>query len=415
MWEWAKGPGARQVVRAHDIPAAESRSVSIADPAVAMLLGYSIGSTNVSEQTALTLSAVWRAVSLIAGSIAGLPLRTLQDDPDGQRERVSSFLDSPAGPDRMTPYEWTELVLVHQLLHGNAYLQHLYNGAGALVGLWPIHPTAVTVETDPDAVGGKRFTVRVKDAEDLEFECDKMTHLYGLSLDGVTGLSPITVARMSLSTGMSGDKAANRMFSNGLSVSAVATPEDEITEEDAQAVKLDLNAKMTGEDNAGGLAIVNRRLKFQQMSQSAEDAQFLQSRAFQIEEVARWYGVPPHLLAQTDKQTSWGTGVAEQNRGLARYTLTNWTSRMEQRLSRLLASNRKAEFDYSGFVQASPEVEIPLLIAQVNAGLLTPDEARRIRNLPPLPNGAGAAIRVPAPAPAAPTVPIVGAPTEVAQ
>ena len=118
---------------------------------------------------------------------------------------------------------------------------------------------------------------------------------------------------------------------------------------------------------------------------SPEDSQFIQGRAFQVEEVARWYGIPPHLLAQTEKQTSWGTGVSEQNRGLARYTLEPWTTRVQQRLSRLLPPNRKCEFDFTAFVQPDPETEIKLLIEQVQAGLITTNEARRIRNMPPLP------------------------------
>jgi hypothetical protein len=90
---------------------------------------------------------------------------------------------------------------------------------------------------------------------------------------------------------------------------------------------------------------------------------------------------------QTEKQTSWGTGVQEQNRGLARYTLEPWTTRIQERLSRLLTGGKKCEFDYSAFVQPDPETEIGLLIDQVDAGLLTINEARKIRNLPPLPGG----------------------------
>jgi hypothetical protein len=94
--------------------------------------------------------------------------------------------------------------------------------------------------------------------------------------------------------------------------------------------------------------------------------------------------VPPHLAGLTEKATSWGTGIESQNLGLARYTLTPWTSRVEQKLSRLLSASRHVEFDYTSLLKPSPEDEIKLLIAQVQAGLLTPDEARSIRNMPPL-------------------------------
>lgn len=366
----------------------ETRSVSVSDPGLAALFGYPVspGMPSVSENTAMTLSAVFRAVSLVSGAIGSLPLRTLQDGADGTRERAASFLDNP-GLDRWTPFEWKELAAVYLLLHGAAPLQHIYGGGGQLVGLNPIHPHAVQVEADAEVPGGRRLTVRLDDGERREFDATSMTYIPGLSLDGVRGCSPITLARLSLGTGLAGDKSAARMFSNGALLSGLVTPEDDLTEEEAKVVKESVNAKMTGVENAGDIAVINRKLKFTPWQLSAVDAQFLESRTFSIDEVGRWFGVPPHLLGLTEKATSWGQGIAEQNRGLARYTLTPWTTRIEQRLSRLIAANRIVEFDYTAFVQPSPEDEINLLIAQVRDGLITPNEARRIRNLPPMAGG----------------------------
>jgi HK97 family phage portal protein len=148
-----------------------------------------------------------------------------------------------------------------------------------------------------------------------------------------------------------------------------------------------LNAKLTGVENAGAIAVINRKLKFTPWTLSNEDAQFLQSRQFQIEEIARWFGIPPFELMQTDKQTSWGTGIEAQQRGLARTVLSPWANRLEQRLSRLLPKNQFAEFEFAALERGNPADEIRLLIEQVNAGLLTKNEARAIRNLPPLPEG----------------------------
>jgi len=340
----------------------------------------------VSERTALTLSSVFRAVSLVAGSVASLPLRTLEEQ-DEVKVRVSSFLDYPGGRDRQTTHEWKELVMTHLLLHGNSFLQHVYNGGGALTALNPIHPGSVSVEWDDTAIGGKLYTVTRNGAETVVFDGSQMTQIMALSLDGLVGISPITAARQSLATGLSGDRAANRMFSNGAMISGLVTPagDEDLTEDEARTVKDSVNKTMTGTENAGDIAVINRRLQFTPWQSSAEDAQFLQSRAFQVDEVGRWFGVPPHLLGLTEKSTSWGQGIAEQNRGLARYTLTPWTARIEERCSRLLPPARSAEFDYTAFVKPSPEDEIRLLIEQVGAGLLTVDEARRVRNMPPLP------------------------------
>jgi HK97 family phage portal protein len=362
--------------------------VSINDPALAAWFGItpSYAGVSVGEDSALSLSAVWRAVSLISGTIAGLPLKTMRDLGDGTRVRVSSFLDNPAGPESITAYEWVETVLAHLLIWGNAFLIHRYNGAGAIIGLTPVHPGCVSVEYAPGVPGGKTFKVSV-DGKQREFDASTMTHIPGLSSDGLRGFSPITVARHSLGTSIAADRSAAKMFSSGLLVSGVVSVEENVTQEEAKSIAESLSRNVGGWENAGEIALVNRKVKWQPWQMSSEDAQFLESRSFQVEEIARWYGIPPHLLMSTEKSTSWGTGIEEQNRGLARYTLSGWTTRIEQRLSRLLAQPRFVQFDYAGLLQPSPEVEIDLLIKQVRAGLLTPNEARRMRGMDPMPDG----------------------------
>jgi len=343
----------------------------------------------VNETSALGLSSVWRAVSLIAQTIASLPMRTLRDGADGTRQRVPSIFDDPGTAAGPTQFEWVEGLLCHLLLHGNAYLAHIVNGGGGLAGLMPIHPLAVTPEWETDTngkrTGLKVFTVSLDDGTRRTFTQAEMTQVMGLSLDGLRGLSPITVARNSLGTAIAGDRAAARQFGNGSMIAGLVTPEEDVTEAEAKEIKAGLDAKIAGVENAAQIAVVNRRLKFTPWTMSNEDAQFLESRMFSVEEVARWFGVPPHLLMQTDKQTSWGSGVAEQNRGLARTVLAPWCNRIEQRLSRLLRGSAFVEFDLTGLERGNPEGEIELLIKQVEAGLLTVNEARRIRNLPPLP------------------------------
>jgi HK97 family phage portal protein len=391
----------------------------LSDPFVAAMLGgggFGDGPT-VNEQTAMGLSAFYRGVSLIAGSIGALPLRTLKTNRDGTRERTTSWLDDP-GFGRWTPFEWKELAAVQLILHGGAFGQHVYNGAGSLAGMNWVHPAAVTVENDDNAIGGRRFDVRLDDGEIQSFDDATMTYIPGLSLDGVKGLSVISRARLSLSTAIAGDRAQHRMGTNGAMIAGLVTPDadEDLTEDEAKAVKTTVTAAMTGVENAGQVAVINRKLKFTPWQLSAVDAQFMASRAFSIDEIGRWLGLPPHLLGLVEKSTSWGQGIAEQNRGLARYTLTPWTCRFEQRMTRRLSGRRIAEFDYTAFIAPSPEDEINLLLAQVNGGLITPNEARRIRNLPPMDDGD--TLRLPAgmggpiTPPDAPAPPSGGAPTQ---
>jgi len=362
--------------------------VSISDPAALELFGGVPSATGavVSERTALNLSAVWRAVALIAGTIASLPLRTIETDGAGERRQVSSWLDNPSGPGLLVPFAWKELVLVHLLLHGNAYLLKLFNGAGAQVGAWPVHPTQVGIHFDwiRSPVDGKVFTVTLDDGQTMQLTSADITHVMAMSTDGRMGLSPIAVARESLGTAMSGDSAAAHMFRNGALASAIVTSDGEaLTLAEAQTVKSQLMSQMTGAGNAGNIAVINRKLKVTPWSLSAADAQFMESRQFSIEEIARWFGVAPHLLMQMQKSTSFGTGITEQNLALGRHTLMPWTARLEEYLTRELSGARRvAEFDFNPLERPNPKDEVALLIQQVNAGLISVNEARTMRGLP---------------------------------
>lgn len=366
-----------------EAPEERSQSYSISDPALAEFLGMtSTGIGEVTSQRSLGVTAYYRAVSIVSGTIAGLPLKTYRKNGES-KERVSSFLDKPAGPFPLSPFAWKELVMVHLLMHGEVFLAHIYNGAGGLIGLWPVHPLSVEVKWASGTE--KAYRVSMTDGSFRDYGQNEMTQIMALTLDGTRGVNPLSIFRNSIRLGLAGDIAAERSFSNGMLVSGLVTPEEDISEEDAKIIKAGLQSKLSGVENAGDIAVTNKNLKFHQWSMSNEDAQFLESREFQVTEFARMFGVPPHLLGATEKQTSWGTGVAEQNLGLARYTLMPWTARLEESLSELLPNPRFAEFDYKGLLQGTPQDEIKLLIEQKDAGILTVDEVRGILNLPPMP------------------------------
>jgi HK97 family phage portal protein len=379
----------------------DERAFSIGDPITAMILGITDPSlTTVSETTALNLSSVFRAVSLVAGAIKNLTLRTIETAPDGTTVPARSFLDNPGG-DLYTPAEWAELVMVHLLMHGNAYLQHIRGGAGQLVALYPVHPTSVATTWDDTRPGGKRFEVsglnHASEPFSQKFDADSMTQLMGPSLDGLVGISALHAGRLSMGTGVAGERAANTLFRSGATISGLVTPADneaDLTEEEATTVKAAVRKTMTGTENAGSIAVMSRALRFQSWQQSSRDAEFMASRLFSVDEVGRWFGVMPHQLGLTEKSTSWGQGIAEQNRGFARTTLRNWTTEIEQRCSRLLPPSRRAQFDYTDYLAPAPEDNIRLILAEINGGLLTPNEGRQILNLAPLSDGN--TLRVPA-------------------
>jgi HK97 family phage portal protein len=353
-----------------------------------------LGGIAVNENSAMTLSAFWRAMSLISGQLASLPFTTHIEKPGVLRKPVPSVFDMPDGEFGQTSFEWKESLFLHLLMHGKAGALKVRTEAGALSRLPLVHPLSFTVRqpTKKDIqdgrapVGGLWFDVRLNDGTSVILDGADFWYVPGLSLDGVNTLSVLQYARASMATSMAGDKAAGKMFTTGALISGIATPEDDDVDisEELGEIKRVLEASTGGYENAGGIALVSRRLKIQPWAMNASDAQFLESRQFQIEEVSRWTGVPPHLLMQTEKQTSWGTGVEMQDRALGRSVLGTWARRVEERANRVLPKPRFVSFDFAALERPSPDREIELDLKQVQQGVMTIDEYRAKRGWEPL-------------------------------
>jgi len=380
-WQTAEAVPLGQLFRSER----RSLELSIGSPELAEWFGVTpddAAGEMVTARTAMALTAVFRCVSLIAGTAATLPLKTYRTLPDDTRERVPSWLDDPGGPDGPTSFEWKETLFAHLLLHGNAFGLHLYSEAGgAIVGMQLLNPPACQVLR---VNGLKVVRVTLADGTTRDYGPDDLTHIPALSMDGDVGLTPIGATRRAFGTGMAADRAAARMFQSGLLMGGLVSGDDTLTEEDAKRVLADFRANVTGAHRAGGLAVVNAGLRFTPWTMNSSDAQFLESRAFQVEEIARLYGVPKVLLAQ-DGASSWGSGIAELIRGLQRFTLVPWTTRVAERLTRLTGPTRTAEFDYAGLLAGSPREQVESMALEIDAGLLTVEEGRRILNRPATP------------------------------
>jgi HK97 family phage portal protein len=300
--------------------------------------------------------------------------------------------------DQLTPFEWKEIVVSCLMMHGNAYALPIRNRGGSIALFQILHPSAVSVEWDEPTDWRRRYTIRRTDGTLLHLGPEDILHVMNFSFDGLRGMSVLEVARTSLGTALAGDQGAAQVFSTGaLAKGALVPVDDDLNQEEAEFASREINNKVMGWENAGSLPVLTRKLKFEQWSLSMADAQFLESRQFSVEEVARWTGVPPHLLMQTEKQSSWGTGVAEQNRGLSRFTLQNWTSRMEQRFGMWLPRPRRVHFDFAGMDRPVPEVETKLVLDMIRDGLITVNEGRQRLGMDPIPGGDD--LKKPAPPP----------------
>lgn len=400
----------------------ETALVSVSDPYAAAAAGWidlgdSTAGVPVNESTALGVSAVWRAISLISGTMGMLNLDTLDENGD----KSKSIFDNPGSEAGQTPFAWKETGFAHLTLHGRGYAWKVRNTAGAIVALTWLHPLTVleslpTIEEmrDPDLrpLGGLWFTITLETGDKVRTDARDILYVPALSLDGVRGVSPMTFQRVSLGGAVAGDRAAAKQWKNGAMIAGIVSPQDDHDDWDVKKIRSELDRTITGWDNAAKLAIVNRRLQFSPWTMSNADAQFLESRKFSIEEISRWYGVPPHLLMQTEKQTSWGTGVEEQNRAMGRTVLGPWGVRFEQNGSRMLRG-RSLRFDFSTLERPAPDKERELIRADYDAGLITQNEARLRMGLKAVDGGdVFKTATAPAESPAAPADDTEGDPDE---
>lgn len=355
------------------------------DPYVAHLLGGtpSLSGVSVSETSAMGLSAVNACVTLLSEVIGGLPLRTILTNTDG-KQRAKSWLDEPAGIDGPTSNEFVAGMMVSLLLWGNYYALKIRGGADQILWLQAIPPQSVSIEVKQ---ARKIYRVQMEGGKSQDFTDRDVLHIPGPSLDGVRGFSPITIARNSLGMSLAGERTAARFMDTGFRPSAIVAPKETITEEQAAEARQTLERMATGEARSGALALLSNQFEVTPWTVDPVDAQWLESRKFQLAEVARWFRIPPHMIGDVERSTSWGSGITEQTLGFQRFTLQPWTSRIESRLSRLLPDNQAAEFDYKQLLEGTQKEVIELLATQCGGAFLTVNEARRVQNLPPIEGG----------------------------
>ena len=364
----------------------ESPEVPISSPEILKLVdGEPVDAgVVVNEQKSLGITAVWCAVTLISGTIASLPLHAYRVGADGSRVRLTSgtaaaLLDKPH-PDMM-PFELWETVLSHVLLWGNAYLWKGFNQNRQLAELWPIHPGKVRAGRAKD--GAKVYAINGEPFTDIE-----ILHIPGFGYDGVCGVSPVRAAKQGLGLALAAEKFGAKLFGSGSLATGVLQAEQRLTQKQADMLAARWKEKRAGLDNAHSTIVLDSGAKFHQLTIPPEDAQFLESRSFQISEIARMFRVPPHMLMDTDKSTSWGTGIEQQSIGFVVYTLRPWLTRVEQRLTSILKPQPAyARFVVEGLLRGDSASRKEFYSGMWSLGALSTNEIRALEELPPVEGG----------------------------
>ncbi|WP_420034696.1 phage portal protein [Streptomyces sp. cg28] len=366
---------------------AEDPAVPLTSDSLLRLLGGAPGEAGVpvTERSALQMPAVWRSVSVIANVAAALPLHTYKT---GSKDRTDVALLLDPHPE-LTRFELWRLVYVHRLLWGNAYLQKVRNGAGAVVQLWPVRPDRVKVEREkasPDNPGGKVFWVLDDNGVRQRLTTREILHLPALGYDGVTGCSPIRAAAEGIGLGLAAEKAAARLYGSGNMISGVLQTEQRLNAEQATQLKASWNAKLSGHQAAHDIAVLDSGASFQPVTMPYKDSQFLESRQFQVVEVARMFGVPLFLLMETQKSTSWGTGLEQQAQGFVTWDLApTWLTPTEQRVTKeLLGTGAYAKYQLGGLLRGDSSARATFYRAMRDTGVYSANDIRELEELSPI-------------------------------
>lgn len=290
----------------------------------------------VTEKRVYGLPAYYRAVAITAGTLAGLPLKVYRN---GTRKRVTgrTVLDNP-NP-RQTPFEFWFTEFANGLTWGNACALKIRDRGGVVREAWPIHPSRVRFVEVPATRAvpdGKLFDVTFPDGQQGTFTSQDIWHLPYLSLDGVSGIRPIELFRQALGTAIAAEDTAARFYGSGTMISGALTTDQPLKPDQAARLKARWKALLSGPKNAGDIVVLDRGTKFERVALPPGDAQLLESRRWSVTEIARMVGVPPHVIGDVERSTSWGSGIEQQALGWVKFGLQSWVSLWEQRVTREL-------------------------------------------------------------------------------
>lgn len=292
----------------------------------------------VNEDTALTYSAVWSCVSVIARTVAALPWQVFEKTAEGRKPvdgMVAWLLNNQPNPE-MTAFSFRETLMLHALTWGNAYAEIQRDLAGRVVALWPICPDRVTVCRD-ELTGAIIYKVW-GEAGTSELSADQVLHIHGMGFDGLMGYSPVRMAARAIGIGIAQDVFGQAFYANGTVFGGIIELPGGLDPAQIETTEKYHNEKARGPDKAFSLKVTPAGTKVHQLSMPMTDAQFLESRKFSVTDIARWYGVPPHKIADLDRSTN--NNIEHQGIEFVTDAIVPWAVRLEQEANTKLFSVR---------------------------------------------------------------------------
>lgn len=346
------------------------------------------GGMRVDANTAMTLSAVYACVRVLAESFAVLPFQLYKPKKGGGRTKVTKhwlYRLFAKQPNRFqTPFEWREMLQGHLALRGNAFCQIIEDGQGGIAELMPLHPDRIKIEMLDN--GSYRYRYTDQSGNVQIFARNEIWHLRGLSSDGIVGMNPIEIQRETIASGLGAQDYGNRFFANDAKPSGgwIEFP-GKFTDQAAKQVFRDTWQTMQGGSNRGKTAILEQGMKFHEIGMTNKDSQFLEARQFNVSDVGRIFRVPPHLIGDLSKATF--SNIEQQSLEFVTYTMTPWAERWESSIECFLLgidTDLEVEFDFSVLLRGDAEGRSMYYHNGILDGWMTRNEAREREGLDPL-------------------------------
>lgn len=378
------------IFRSRDAPANRT-----AGSAYSFFLGNSTAGKRVNERSAMQMTAVYSCVRILSESVASLPLHLYRYTDDGGKEKAVEhplyvLLHDEPNPE-MTSFVFRETMMTHLLLWGNAYAQIIRNGKGEVIALYPLMPDRMTVDRDDHGRLYYEYQVSSDDAptnkgSSVKLSPEDVLHVAGLGFDGLVGYSPIAMAKNAIGLAIAAEEYGSKFYANGAAPSGVL--EHPGTLKDPTKVRESWQSTFGGSHNANKVAVLEEGMKYTPISISPNEAQFLETRKFQINEIARIFRVPPHMVGDLEKSSF--SNIEQQSLEFVQYTLGPWISRLEQSMVRtLLSLDEKKQyfikFNVDGLLRGDYQSRMNGYATARQNGWMSANDIRELENLDRIP------------------------------
>ena len=370
------------------------------DAGYSFLFGRTTSGKPVNERTAMQTTAVYACVRILAEAIASLPLHVYEYQDDGGKKLVYDhplyyLLHDEPNPE-MTSFVFRETLMSHLLIWGNAYAQIIRDGAGRVLGLYPLLPDKMDVQRDDR---GNIYYVYSRNSDEnpmfkeygnIKLKAEDVLHIPGLGFDGLIGYSPIAMAKNAVGMTLACEEYGASFFANGANPGGVLEHPGVL--KDPSKVRESWNSVYRGVNNAHKIAVLEEGMKYQQIGIPPEEAQFLETRKFQINEIARLYRIPPHMVGDLDKSSF--SNIEQQSLEFVKYTLDPWVIRWEQSLQRsLLLPGEKGKYfiklNVDGLLRGDYQSRMNGYAVGRQNGWFSANDIREMENMNPIPDEEG--------------------------